>query len=134
MRRSGIGIYYFSKKEIYRRAQSLSKQFSVNSTALFIEENQNKLIFNNYDYNNFFLSGGKILCNNYDIHISELNINNSKITMYTMAGIYSYNLIDIIFSLNKFSQRGEFGWIIPIETKFGISEGTINFTCSIYLK
>ena len=66
--------------------------------------------------------------------ILDTNINNSKITMYTMAGIYSYNLIDIIFSLNKFSQRGEFGWIIPIETKFGISEGTINFTCSIYLK
>jgi len=64
----------------------------------------------------------------------ETNINNSKITMYSMAGIYSYNLIDIIFSLNKFSQRGEFGWIIPIETKFGISEGTINFTCSIYLE
>ena len=60
MRRSGIGLYYFSKKEIYRRAQSLSKQFSANSTALFIEENQNKLIFSNYNYNNFFLIDGKI--------------------------------------------------------------------------
>ena len=80
MRRSGIGIYYFSKKEIYRRAQSLSRQFSVNSTALFIEENQNKLIFNNYNYNNFFLTDGKILCNNYDINISGLKIN--KKTFY----------------------------------------------------
>ena len=128
MRRSGIGIYYFSKKEIYRRAQSLSKQFSVNSKALFIEENQNKLIFNNYDYNNFFLSGGKILCNNYDIHISELKINkktfylkkNDKFNNSCKKISFKDNISNKIinFDINKYNSFDN----KPIKTKYNFLE------------
>ena len=78
-RKSGIGIYYFKKKEIYRRAEFLLKEFSINSAALYIEEGQNELIFNSYNNNNIFLSDGKILCKNYEINLTEFKINNKTL-------------------------------------------------------
>ncbi len=77
-RKSGLGIYFFDKKEIYRRAEFLSKNFSVNKAALFIEENTNKLTFINYDTNNYFLKNGKIICENYKIDLINLRINKKK--------------------------------------------------------
>ena len=74
-RKSGIGIYYFKKREIYRRAEFLLREFSLKKAAMFIEEGQNELIFNSYDYNNIFLSNGKILCKNYKINLDQLKFN-----------------------------------------------------------
>ncbi len=74
MRKSGIGIYFFSKDEIYRRAEFLLKEFSVNISGLFIEEGENKIVVNNYNDNNIFLVDGKIICENYEIDLGEINI------------------------------------------------------------
>ena len=74
MRKSGIGIYFFSKDEIYRRAEFLLKEFSVNISELFIEEGENKIVVNNYNDNNIFLVDGKIICENYEIDLGEINI------------------------------------------------------------
>ncbi len=74
MRKSGIGIYFFSKDEIYRRAEFLLKEFSVNIYGLFIEEGENKIVVNNYNDNNIFLVDGKIICENYEIDLGEFNI------------------------------------------------------------
>ena len=73
-RKSGMGIYFFEKKEIYRRAESLLKSFSANKKVLYIEEGQNDIIFSSYDAKNIFLSNGKILCKN-----SKINLNNFQI-------------------------------------------------------
>ena len=73
-RKSGIGIYFFSKDEIYRRAEFLSKEFSVNISGLFIEEAENKIVVNNYYDNNIFLDDGKIICKNYEIDLGKIDI------------------------------------------------------------
>ena len=73
-RKSGIGIYYFKKDEIYRRAEFLQKQLTVEKNAMFIEESYNELIFNSYNDNNIFLSNGKILCKDYEIDLIGLKL------------------------------------------------------------
>ena len=128
MRKSGIGIYYFNKKEIYRRAQSLSEEFSVNSTALFIEENPYKLIFSNHNYNNFFLTDGKILCNDYDIDIHELKIDkkifylkkNDKFNFSCKRITFKDSITGkvIKFDINKYNSFDN----RPIKTKYNFLE------------
>ena len=81
MRKSGIGIYFFSKDEIYRRAEFLLKEFSVNISGLFIEEGENKIVVNNYNDNNIFLVDGKIICENYEIDLGEINIQKKNILL-----------------------------------------------------
>ena len=111
-RKSGIGIYYFSKKEIYRRAKSLLEIFSLKNDALFIEEDEKRLIFNNYNYNNIFLINGKILCNN-NINIPKLRIDKKIVYLeknekfnHSCNEVYFDNAISgkkIRFKINKYN-------------------------------
>ena len=78
-RKSGIGIYYFDKDEIYRRAKFLLKEFSPLKAKLYIEETENKLIFYNNDFNSIFLTNGKILCGEYQINIKNIKLKIKKI-------------------------------------------------------
>ena len=111
-RKSGIGIYHFSKKEIYRRAKSLLDMFSLKNDALFIEEDEKKLIFNNYSYNNIFLINAKILCDN-NINIPKLKIDKKIVYLeksekfnHTCNEIYFDNAIsgnNVRFKINKYN-------------------------------
>jgi len=112
-RKSGVGIYYFSKKEIYRRAESLLQIFSLKKDTLFIEENEENLIFNNYDYTNYFLANGKIFCNNNNINITNFKINKKILYLkkddefnYSCNKIFFEDIISgekIEFAINKYN-------------------------------
>tara|TARA_B100000780_G_scaffold277499_1_gene248337 strand:+ start:678 stop:3326 length:2649 start_codon:yes stop_codon:yes gene_type:complete len=95
-RKSGVGIYYFSKKEIYRRAESLLQIFSLKKDTLFIEEDEENLIFNNYDYTNYFLANGKIFCNNNNIDITNFKID-KKILYLKKDDEFNYSCNKIFF-------------------------------------
>ena len=48
-RESGIGIYYFDKKEYFRRAEQIKDLFSTNISEIFIvEKDDHYIIENNY--------------------------------------------------------------------------------------
>ena len=73
MRKSGIGIYFLARMK-FTDEQNFIKEFSVNISGLFIEEGENKIVVNNYNDNNIFLVDGKIICENYEIDLGEINI------------------------------------------------------------
>ena len=66
--------------------------------------------------------------------ILDKNIENARMGMYVIAGVYTYNFIDIIFSKGDFTHESNYGLKIPIETKFGFSKGEIKLINTIYLK
>lgn len=72
--KSGIGIYYYDKEDIYRRADNLRKMVYPNIDEIFIYIENNQLNIKNNNYNNFFLKDGKIICEKYDIPIADLKI------------------------------------------------------------
>ena len=75
----GIGIYYYDKEDIYKRAEFLLKEFSLKKTKLYIGETKKGLIFNNYDEKNIFLTNGKILCGENIIHLKNLKLNKNEV-------------------------------------------------------
>ena len=66
--------------------------------------------------------------------ILDQNIENTRMGIYFIAGVYTYNLLDIIFSQVDFTHESNYGLKIPIETKFGFSEGEIKLINTIYFK
>lgn len=103
-RKSGIGIYYFNKEDIYRRAQFLLKEFSSLKTKLHIEETENELIFYNNDFNSIFLSDGKILCGKYQIKIKNLKLNKDRV-FYKKDRNYNNQHCNKISFINNASQE-----------------------------
>lgn len=58
----GPGLYYFSKKDIYLRAESLKNFFNTNINKIFAEQEGNKIIINNTLNNNLELRLTLIEC------------------------------------------------------------------------
>ena len=61
-RKSGIGLYYYDKKDIYDRASRLLSLFSPKKTAIFIEEDTKGLVIYNKHIHNVNLSLSEIGC------------------------------------------------------------------------
>ena len=61
-RKSGIGLYYFDKKDIYFRANKLLDIFSPKKAAIFVEEDINNLIIYNTHIHNINLNLSEIEC------------------------------------------------------------------------
>ena len=76
MRKSGIGIYYFSKKEYYRRAEQLRDLLSPMKTKIFIDNQKNFFKISSNNINNFNFKKFKILCSNNRFYkFNDLKIN-----------------------------------------------------------
>lgn len=105
--RKGIGIYYFDKKEIYRRAEALIKDFSANNNALYIEEGPNNIIFDSYDEKNIFLTDGKIICKNLEIDLGDFKIK-KKISLFKKNYKYNSTCNKISFNDNIAEKKFEF--------------------------
>jgi len=58
----GPGIYYFSKKDIYLRAESLKQFFKKNPEKIFVEQEDNRIIISNILNNNLGLNLKQISC------------------------------------------------------------------------
>jgi len=61
-RKSGIGLYYYDKRDIYFRANKLLNLFSPKKSAIFIEENVNSLVIHNKHIHNINLNLSEIVC------------------------------------------------------------------------
>jgi len=95
-RNSGIGIYYFKKEDIYRRAKFLLNEFSIKKTKLYIEETKNKLAFSSYDENNIFLTNGRVVCGENRVNLDKLRLN-KKLVFYKKNKIYDSSCKTVIF-------------------------------------
>ena len=69
-RKSGVGIYFFDKKDIYSRAKFLIKRFSFNKAAIKIEDTDSEIIISNLSKTNLRSKILSIDC--------EIIINNKK--------------------------------------------------------
>jgi hypothetical protein len=58
----GPGLYYFSKKDIYTRAESLNNSFRSNIEKIFVEQKKNEIIIDNILNNNLGLTLNQIKC------------------------------------------------------------------------
>ncbi len=114
-RGSGIGIYYFDKKEIYRRAEFLLDKIKINKSKLFIEANKNKVQFLSFDKNNLLLKNPKLICDNGDHNLKmnsnfhnkkiEINFENSEL-FYNCHKVSFKNSINdelLLYEINKYN-------------------------------
>jgi len=69
-RKSGIGIYYYDKNDIYFRANKLLNLFNPKKNAIFIEEDYDNFIVYNKSIHNLNLNLSEIICNEKKIPIS----------------------------------------------------------------
>ena len=79
-RKSGVGLYYFDKNDIYFRASKLLNVFSPKKTSIFIEEDGDKLIIYNKHIHNINLNLTEIVCDtNIDnaIVVNKIALNSS---------------------------------------------------------
>jgi len=76
---SGIGLYYYDKKDIYFRANKLLNLFRPKKTAIFIEEDINSLIIYNTNIHNINLNLSGIEC--------EVNIEGTTTLKKTLLDI-----------------------------------------------
>lgn len=74
MRRSGIGIYYFSKKEYFRRAQQLRELLSPMKTKIFIDDTKKFFKISSNNVNNFNFKNFKFKCEDKIYSIDDYKI------------------------------------------------------------
>jgi hypothetical protein len=61
-RKSGIGLYYYDKRDIYFRANKLLNLFSPKKSAIFIEDSDKSLVIHNKHIHNINLNLSEIVC------------------------------------------------------------------------
>ena len=73
-RESGIGIYYFDKKEYFRRAEQIKDLFSTNISKIFIVEKDDHYIIENNYFHNYNFSKISFFCGDKIINFNEFKI------------------------------------------------------------
>ena len=126
-RKSGIGIYYFDKKDTYRRANFLRNKFKINKTKLFIESNHEEVKFSSFDNNNIVLKNAKLFCNSYTHNISDLvdlskknniiKFDNSKMFEECDKVRFTNQLDnkDLFYEINKYNSSNNFNNFFKIK-------------------
>tara|TARA_B100000902_G_scaffold356254_1_gene369769 strand:+ start:827 stop:3433 length:2607 start_codon:yes stop_codon:yes gene_type:complete len=80
-RESGIGIYYYDKKDIYRRAEFLLDKIKINKTKLFVELNYNELKISSFDKNNIVLTNPTLICDAENLKFKNIDLSNTQINL-----------------------------------------------------
>ena len=62
-RKSGVGLYYYDKNDIYFRANKLLNLFSPQKISIFVEEDYDNLIIYSKSIHNLNLNLSEIICN-----------------------------------------------------------------------
>ena len=76
--KDGIGIYYYDKKDIYRRAEFLLDKIQINKNKLFVELNYNKIKISSFDKNNVVLTKPKLKCKSNDLIFNNIDLSNNQ--------------------------------------------------------
>lgn len=111
---SGIGIYYYDKKDIYRRAEFLLDKIKINKTKLFVELNYNELKISSFDKNNIVLTNSKLICNPENLKFKNIDLSNTQINLSIkdqkifhncdkISFINEINNFEYIYEINKYN-------------------------------
>ena len=113
-RESGIGIYYYDKKDIYRRAEFLLDKIQINKNKIFVEMNYNKIKISSFDKNNVVLTKPKLKCDTEDFKFKNIDLSNIQINLSIKDQNFFYkcdkisfdneiNNIEYIYEINKYN-------------------------------
>ena len=113
-RESGIGIYYYDKKDIYRRAEFLLDKIKINKTKLFVELNYNELKISSFDKNNIVLTNLTLICNPENLKFKNIDLSNTQINLSIkdqkifhncdkISFIDEINNFEYIYEINKYN-------------------------------
>ena len=108
-RESGIGIYYYDKKDIYRRAEYLLDKIQINKNKLFVELNYKELKISSFDKNNVVLIKPKLKCKSNDLTFNNIDLSNNQTNI-------------IIKDLNIFHQCDKISFLSEIDNSEYIYE------------
>ena len=97
-RKSGIGIYYYDKKEIFERIDFLKNKYIINEAKIFAEINKDKIIINLFNDKVYLIDQIKLDCNfgKYE-NLDNIIYNNQQIEILNVDNKLFNNCNNLIF-------------------------------------